>query len=244
MRSAFRISFVLVLSFALCSCLAPGANAPKKAPTEHTALLVPPAFHQQLNSQMTAELPNVTQSVGRILHRARHEVVLPSDSLIAESWKKASREAGFRGSYDPSGEKFDAACSALARVMAETVEFDVLVVTLIERRTAVYAGSGGRWDGVTRQTKIYDMGNLGSTSINRISQAGDATEGISLHILTFSPAGEKLSDGRGGIELVQAVRVTPDFRFQFLDREDLLRDKANLRDAASVALKPYFLRES
>ena len=183
--------------------------------------------------------PNVAIVLGRWLD----EVVLPSDSLIGERWKKASSQAGYRGSYRVAGEKFEAACSALARLMAETVEFDVLVVTLIERRRASYAGSGARWDGVTRQTKIYDMGNLGSTSIDRISNRGADTEGISLHILTFSPAGEKLSDGRGGIELVQAIRVTRSFDFLIIDREDLLRDKANLRDAASIALKPYFLRE-
>jgi hypothetical protein len=236
MPRPIHIVVSLGLTLALCACVAGGSTAPE-AGERGTALLLPPSFNQYLEASLEARLPNVTRSVGRVLHDAGYRVDVPAEAVVVDAWRLSAKEAGFEAFGGLAGENFERASAQVATRLAENFEFDVLVFTYIEERETQYLGRGARWDGVSRETKIYGEISGQSVDVNNERQRALA---LSLHILSYSPSGEKLSDDRGGIELVMAFRIDrKEMRWQYFRRHDLLEDTSNLQKAARVALKPF-----
>lgn len=78
---------------------------------------------------------------------------------------------------------------------------------------------------------------------------GDRARGLSgevvvtsLHLMVFTPSGQRVFEGRGELDFIQAIdlsAVPQKFPFQLRMRNDLFQDEEVLHEAIEIAFFPY-----
>jgi hypothetical protein len=158
-------------------------------------------------------------------------------------------EKGARAGYD------DAARN-LALELRKHAEFDALIAPSLYVQQARIAQRSASWDGVERELE-FEFGErvLEARSLVANTPLEGAAPAASLHVSVFDAQGEKLHEGRGGLDLLVRVRVgrgkapaaedayglTPAPTFEFATRSDLFADRAQLRAGFNAAFVPFLL---
>jgi hypothetical protein len=138
-----------------------------------------------------------------------------------------------------------------ARKLDEVYDFDAIVMpSLIVTQARAMNGSA-RWDGVERQIGIA-KGTSSDRTERRIRRdpmekqvLSTRTSGefpvTSVHVLVFSAAGERIFEGRGGIEFVQQVDLSNFARkhaVEFRLRDDLPGGIDAVREGVAIGFSP------
>lgn len=156
-------------------------------------------------------------------------------------WTQAMAEAKERATLERTPAFF-------ARKLDEIYDFDAIVMPSLilheQRTTNGYAS----WDGVDRQMRVLKGANWGVFKRDAIAQAvsvsgpsGDFMV-TSVHVLIFSPAGERIFEGRGGIEFVQDLDLSAFSRkrkIEFKLRDDLPGGIDAVREAIAIGFAPF-----
>ena len=134
-----------------------------------------------------------------------------------------------------------------ARKLDEIYDFDAVVMPSVIVHQVRTASGYARWDGVERR-----MSAVPGTSERKrrrdqqaqqaaIASASGNLLATSLHVLVFTAAGERMFEGRGGIEFVHQIdpsnfrrKRTPEFRI----RENLPGGLDAVREAIAIAFDP------
>jgi hypothetical protein len=135
-----------------------------------------------------------------------------------------------------------------AKELDEHYDFDaILMPSILLHKTRALDG-GASWDGVSRQMQVVNAprrptGRAQSTLAEGIAYGGISGDVLvtSVHVLVFSREGERILEGRGGLDFVHDVDMSPlkaKFSWQYRTR-DLTRNLDELREGIAIAFDPY-----
>ena len=159
-----------------------------------------------------------------------------------QRWGRAIAAAKEKGALEQAPAFF-------AQELDEHYDFDAIVIPSILLHKTRALESGAAWDGVRRRMRVVNApkrptsGRAQSTLAEGIAEGGISGDVMvtSVHVLIFSRAGERVFEGRGGIDFVHDVDMSPlksKNRWQYLMR-DLTRDVDALREGIAIAFDPY-----
>lgn len=120
-----------------------------------------------------------------------------------ELWREATAAT-------PEGDgrtRLDAVARSFVRALGEHADFDLVVLpALIHREVRLMRGLA-RWDGVQRRLRVRDRGTPGRWTTLAWNRNVSA---LSLHVLFVTRDAGQVSEGRGGISLLQEAFVDSD----------------------------------
>lgn len=156
-------------------------------------------------------------------------------------WNEAMTAAKEHGAIEKTPAYF-------AKELDEHYDFDAIVMpSILLHKTRALEGSAA-WDGVSRLMQVVNAprmpaGRGQSTLAQGIAQGGISGDVLvtSVHVLVFSREGERILEGRGGIDFVHDVDMSPlkaKFSWQYRTR-DLTRNVDALREGIAIAFDPY-----
>jgi len=195
------------------------------------AAVMPPEL-EPFSAILWKELELYLRAQGKQLKTVSREV---ARGLWIRSIKQVrAGEKGARAGYDD-------ASRALALELRNHAEFDAMVAPSLFVREAPISNRSARWDGVERELE-YAARGLEARSLTATPLEGTAPA-ASLHVSVFDAKGEKLHEGKGGLELLVLVRVEgtdpsgqPIFKFE--PRPELFENHEHLREGIAAAFAP------
>ncbi len=233
-------SAALVLGPLLACASGPPRERSVLLGAEHKIFLILPL---NIAAAMPPELaffgPTIWEELELYLRAQGKQLKTVSRQTARDLWLKSIQqvragELGPRAGYDD-------AARVLAQELRKHAEFDALIAPSLFVREAPFANRVARWDGVERALEFGARGlearNLAGTPIEGAAPAA------SLHISVFDVKGEKIHDGKGGLELLARIRVTgtnpsglPTFQFEM--RSDIFENRALVREGIAAAFAP------
>ncbi len=125
--------------------------------------------------------------------------------------------------------------------LARERSFDALLMPSILVHEAPASRGFASWDGVRRKLGVGEM-RTRRRRARRVAQSLPQMPVTSLHLMVFSRSGERVFEGRGGLEIT--VEVGAGFgsegrELELRPRSDLFRDRSALREGVEVAFGPY-----
>ncbi len=138
---------------------------------------------------------------------------------------------------------FDTAARLFVSAVAEHGDFDLFVMPSLVFREARATGRYARWDGVRRAIHFYDRSAARGAELDD-SEWKSRLSALSLHVLLYTPQGEELFQGWGGLDVVHDPVVG---RGQVADRptlrlrRELLENPEFVREGIALALNDYEL---
>jgi hypothetical protein len=159
----------------------------------------------------------------------------------------AARDAWLRAAVahkDEAGAEkmsLEGAASVLARQLSEAYDFDALLLPWVVMQAAKLKGGEVEWDGVERKVDFYPLGKAKRARwvLGRLKLWVKVP---SLRVLGFSPEGEKLFDGVGGLDLVEEAELdvsASKMSFNMVPKDEIFEDRARLREGIAIALAPF-----
>lgn len=154
-------------------------------------------------------------------------------------WRVSTAEVHASG----SPRNFESAIRVFAPKLAEIEPFDALVVPSLVYRSARLIRNKAKWDEVVRPINA----DVHSPDVNvRVDTIPPGYRGfvkaVSLHVMVFSPTGEKLFDNFGGIDVVHDFTLDRAGEIQAKFREKVLESYRYMREGVELAFEPYFSR--
>jgi hypothetical protein len=236
------------LAVALAGC---ASDAPtwKIAPGHEGAagverfLLAPANLVVSLRAELEGGVELVQEEISGYLQQQGRRVErlsLPEGRRLWDAAVSENRSAGTPG--------FEGTMALFVRELARTREFQALVMpSLLLHHTRVRMRQAS-WDGVQRRIALANLPapKPGQRDLMRQGMAGIGISGeaavTSLHLFVFSREGERVFEGRGGLEFVEEIDVGDVLergRIFMRTRADLLQDRAVLREGIAIAFSPY-----
>jgi hypothetical protein len=199
-------------------------------------LLAPVSFNQGIPESLEKGVDVVREEMAVQLRARGVSVGAPTLAEFHDVWIAATREIGTL--YDADGVFDEARFDAASRAMIEAYtargeQFDVLLLSYFEIRTATVRGGRASWDGVKR-LPILDLGNgkREPTPFPHLWQM----PGVSLRVVAFANDGARLFEERGGLEV--AIEYFAGLRSR--PRQDLFQDASAVQEGVAIALAPLF----
>jgi hypothetical protein len=168
----------------------------------------------------------------RVAALARNDAGVIWNEVMAEE-----KEAGAAGDLHSAYRRF-------ARRVAEQAEFASIVFPTLVVHSARLTGRSAKWDGVHRLidvpgqlTESIDTFREGKIWIDRRGAHGELAA-ASLHVAVFSPSGELLHEGTGGLVLLQELALPAkqdDLELTVVMRKDPFEAPDQLREGIEVA---------
>jgi hypothetical protein len=131
-----------------------------------------------------------------------------------------------------------------ARRLDEQYDFDAIVMPSLLLHQADGSMGTASWDGVKRRMRVLNAPrrrDVPTAGIEFAGMSGDLMV-TSVHVMVFSRNGERIFEGRGGIEFVHEVDLAAFGKKRTLDvrvRGDLGQDVDALREGIAIAFAPY-----
>lgn len=234
---------LLGVAFLGCTAPAPYYIAPghEGAPGVRRVLLCP----LNLALSLPAEVSDGAEPVDRELVGYLEARGLEVERLgLAEGrwrWNQAAAEAKRQGSAD-------AAAAIFVQEMAQRREFEALMLPSLILHSVRVVDSSGTWDGVRRRMAQVNAPSMGSARTTDTFAKGVNYGGISgdvmatsLHLVVFSPDGQRVFEGRGGLDFIQEIDLTDarSWRYELRMKRRLLRNPDVVREGVEITLAPY-----
>jgi len=243
MREAIRALAAILVAAATLAGAAPRTAAAADA-ARPVALLAPMNFAEQVPAPVVDGFEPVEAVLSAYLVHEGFELNKLSGAKFNRIWR--ANETGSVPAYGEPG--YEQALRSVVVYLAERIDFDVLVVPSLAVRKEQANGSGVRWDGVFQSIDITRSSfDRGGNNIEAPSVRG-LVDVASLRIELWSPKGEHLYDGRGGLEILQRWSVdwtnvgTRHVPAEFVLRDDLFEDDRRLARGVKAAFHPYLER--
>jgi hypothetical protein len=139
---------------------------------------------------------------------------------------------------------YDDAARLLVLRLAKYADFDTVIAPTLYVREAHIQGRTATWDGIERPVEVEASASV-AREVADVPLEGSAPA-ASLHAVVFDAKGNKIQEGRGGLELLvsvhvrrSAVSLAPEFEFE--PRTDFFEDAAHLQEGIAKALSPFLL---
>jgi hypothetical protein len=229
-----------------CTAPAPHYVAPGQegAPGIRRVLLCPANLVYSLRSEISNAVEPVQQELVAYLEARELEVQQLDLREGRRRWAAAVVEARRRGPDE-------AATAIFAQGLGELSDFQVLVMPSLLLHSVRVVDNGGTWNGVRRRMAMVGRPSLGGGGSADTFTKGVAYGGISgdvmatsLHVLVFSRDGERVFEGRGGLDFVQEIDLTDahSWRLELRAKSQPLRDPEVVREGVEIALSPWLPR--
>jgi hypothetical protein len=237
-RIVGRAALIAAVAWLVCGCAAPRNHLYRKSGANFERAIVLPL---NLVVSMPKELAGGAGRVEKTLHG-----YLAERGKAIETMKFADAIAAWRASEAECRSQGAKGCdrfAGVARFMAQRLrrnhDYQTLIIPYVFLRTARSTSSAARWHGVERPVEKSGSG-FGPEGRARLVR-GDILA-ASLKVFAFSPEGEKVFEGVGGLDLVDRVRAD-DYGFYYTEvRENVLADPEMLREGVALALEPLVPR--
>jgi hypothetical protein len=220
---------------------APGAAPPAAAPGRRV-LLFP---LNVVGLPLPSEVESGAEAVATELRATLESHGFAVESLGLGAANEAYLRAAMQHKQEVGAERLslEGAASVLARQLAETHAFEVLLLPWIAMRAAQLEGRDVEWDGVERDL------DLGKAKRARwmLGRLNIYVKAPSLQVLGYSPAGEKLFEGIGGLDLVEDADVdvsAAKLRFNMVPKQRIFENPKHLREGIELALAPLLPRRA
>ena len=234
----------LALLVALCglAACAGSANRLPQGPVDPESLRTLSVLPLNVVVAMPGELEEgaapVEAALLDYLEASGKQVERISFAKAHDAW--VSSAADLRKQVGPQGEvSFEGAARHLALRLRKQQEFDALIVPLLAFRPADLRTRFVSWDGVERSLEtVGEVRQKGSTVFSN-SFHGKITA-PSLIVFVFSPSGELIFQGTGGLDLAHRARIfsgktMSETTWQLELRPELFPDESLLREGVAVA---------
>jgi len=135
-----------------------------------------------------------------------------------------------------------------ARKLDELYDFDAIVMPSLIVTEARTTNGYARWDGVERRMGVVkgesDRKLRHDPTAQQMASAGASGNFMvtSVHVLIYSSTGERIFEGRGGIDFVQDLDLSNFVRkraFEFRLREKLPGDLGAVREGIAIGFAPF-----
>lgn len=140
---------------------------------------------------------------------------------------------------------YDEASRVLVGKLARHASFDTVLAPSLYISQAIIEEKNALWDGVERAVNVEARTFAAKAIAEEVPLEGLAPA-ASLHVVVFDSKGNKIQEGRGGLDLLVDVRVkqnpyrhTDDPVFVFETRKTPFDDRANVREGISLSLSPF-----
>ncbi len=235
-RSRTRIAAGAALLAAVASlgCPAPGYDPNWRSEAERTLVLP-----LNLVAAMPEELTGRARHVDRILldylaerGKAVRTIGFQDASAAWQAGEEDCRVAAAKGC-----DRFTRVAAYAAQRLREDHDYDVLIVPYLLLRRARTNGEVASFDGVERPVQVPGYASHGPYRFRGRIRAA------SLKVFGFSPDGQKLFDGIGGLDVVDRVEASDEpGLYTIAVRENALRDSDAIREGVARALSPFVPR--
>jgi len=247
-RAARTVALALAALLAACTGNAPKPRiAPEHegAPGVQGFLLGPANLAIALRPELEGGIEPVQQEIAAYIRTHGREV----DRLPLADGRKLWEEAISEAKRTGAGLRFETTAAIFVRRLAETRDFDALVLPSLLFDFTRMSHRKARWDGVERRMQVLNIpyqkagrsDNLAMRMMPNIGMNGNAAVS-SLHLVVLTREGRKVFEGRGGLDLVQEIEVKSvdkSYRIDLHTRGDLFQDREILREGIGVAFTPY-----
>jgi hypothetical protein len=244
MRHALALPAALALLALACGGAPLARSEPEPAtPHPRRVLLFPlNVVGVELPSEVEAGADAVARELRGYLEGRGLAVEVLELGPAREAWLRAAMAR--KAEVGSEGLSLEGAASTLARQLSETHEFDALLLPWIAIQAARLKGGVVAWDGVKRKLEVVAEGRNKRARwvLGRLELWVKAP---SLHVLGFSPEGEKLFEGVGGLDLVDDAQLdlsASKIRFDMTPKAQIFQDPARLREGIAIALEPLLPR--
>lgn len=160
-----------------------------------------------------------------------------------ETWRRAIADAKAAGAPSEASARF-------VRRLSERHDFDALVLPSLLLHQVPMDASNASWDGVSRRMRMLNKPVFRSSAMDQSTLAdGVAYGGISgkawvtsLHVLVLARDGQRVFEGRGGIEFLYAIDLINGARgpsYNLIPNGSLFVDRTTLREGVVLAFAPY-----
>jgi hypothetical protein len=238
--------WMLVVSWMALSCVASPNNdvtpGMEGAPGVKTFLVCAPNTVLALPAELQSDTAILRETIETYLGEHGREVEWVDLFEAKRLWTAALAEAREQGEIAKTTAIF-------ARHLAEQRDFQAIVMPSVFVHHVRTSYSSAQWDGVQRNMRTLGAPARPSGRAQDALADGIAYGGISgdmavssLHVLVYSRTGERVFEGRGGIEFLHDVdmsAVVRTYRYELRLREDILTDAAVLHEAVGLAFAPY-----
>jgi hypothetical protein len=237
-RTRPRARGALAISAALLACAAP-TPPPERAtgrpatPEVRRILVCSPNTVLSLPSELQEGSAPLRAEIEAYLRDHDREVEWVDLYESKRAWRDARETAKESGSIATTPAHF-------ADELARGRDFDVLVMPSILFREVTARHGVVDWDGVKRKIRYSNAPS--QRNGRRLATWTWQVPVTSLHLLVFSREGERVFEGRGGLEIAVEVGATVGerrARSAFQPRVDLFHDRALLREGVATAFAPY-----
>lgn len=219
----------------------PGEPRPA-APTGERLVVVPVNLAVRAQAEVEPGLDPVWRALVAYFATERVRAVALTRADAGALWNEVMAEEKAAG----RGADLYAAYRRFAQRIAEQAEFGNIVFPTLVVRSAHVVGRSAEWDGVRRAIDVpgriseaIETFRHGAIWLNRHGASGELAA-ASLHVAVFSPAGELLREGTGGLVLLQEL-VPPaksdEFEFATALRANPFDAPDQLREGIGVALR-------
>lgn len=201
----------------------------------NVAIAMPPEL-EFFSPILWAELERDLRAHDKQLKTVSRQVA--RDLWVRSIQQARAGEKGARAGYDD-------AARALVLELQKHAAFDAMIAPSLVLREAPLSNRTASWDGVERELEFEAQGLEARTLVSETPLEGTAPA-ATLHVAIFDAKGEKLHEGRGGLDLLVRARVEgtdPSGApiFAFAQRADPFQDRGHLREGISVAFHPFLL---
>jgi hypothetical protein len=140
---------------------------------------------------------------------------------------------------------YDEASRALVKKLTRHATFDTVLAPSLYITQASIEEKSARWDGVERIVPI-DAPSLAAKAVAGEIPLEGLAPAASLHMAVFDAEGNKIQEGRGGLDLLVQVRVKhnpygpgDEPVFRFATRREPFAERAHVREGIALALSPF-----
>jgi hypothetical protein len=147
----------------------------------------------------------------------------------------------------PGGEKagYDEASRIMVGKLARHASFDTVLAPSLYIAQAPIEEKSASWDGVERAVPL-EARSLAAKAVAEGVPLEGLAPAASLHMVVFDAEGNKIQEGRGGLDLLVKVRVkqnpygpSDDPVFRFTTRRNPFDERANVREGIALSLSPF-----
>jgi len=234
----------LTTSAVFSGCLGGSANTllsgQPGAPGIQKFLVCPPNMLIALPAEVQEGIGPVRQQIEAYLRFQGRDVQTLNLFEAQQAFAKSLASAKEAGAIERTIPLFAAA-------LAQSHPFDALVMPSILLHKTRVTENNGQWDGVSRDMRMVNLPKLPTADQDwlaeslRVSGISGDVPVTSVHVVVYSPGGERVFEGRGGLEFLYEVDLANARKYQwkFRARNDLFQDVDRLREAIEVAFDPF-----
>lgn len=242
-RSGLVPAGLALLAWLACTAPAPYVIAPGQegAPGVRRVLLCPMNVALALPSEIAEGAAPVQREIVAYLEARDLQVERLGLRSARQRWRAAAVEAKQQGATQ--------AATLFVQGLAKQHEFDALVMPSLISYAVRVTDNRGSWDGVSRRMAMVNVPRQGGVRATDTFSKGVALGGVtgdvpvtSLHVMVFSRDGERLFEGRGGLDYVHEIDLEgarETYRYHLRRKPHLLEEPEIVREGIEIAFDPY-----